>query len=85
MRCTVVVVISLAVATPAARADTWFVDAAIANPGDGRSWSGAFQFLQDALHEFDLAAGDAIHVAAGTYLPDRYAGSQNGSAGSTGS
>ncbi len=54
------------------------MDIAVPTPGDGRSWSGAFQFLQDALHEPDLAAGDEIRVAAGTYLPDRFAGDQNG-------
>ncbi len=73
-----VALISLAVAAPGALAETWFVDIAVLKPGDGRSWSGAFQFLQDALHEPDLAAGDEIRVAAGTYLPDRFAGAQNG-------
>ena len=73
-----VIVVSLAVAAPGAWAETWFVDVAVPTPGNGRSWSGAFQFLQDALHESDLAAGDEIHVAAGTYLPDRFAGSPNG-------
>ena len=68
-----VVLISLAVAAQGAQAETWYVDATVSNPGDGRSWSGAFQFLQDALYEPDLAANDEIRVAAGTYLPDRYA------------
>ncbi len=79
VRYSAVALISLAVAAPGALAETWFVDIAVLKPGDGRSWSGAFQFLQDALHEPDLAAGDEIHVAAGTYLPDRFAGDQNGS------
>ena len=78
IRFSAVVLISLVVAAPGALAETWFVDAAVSKPGDGRSWSGAFQFLQDALHEPDLAAGDEIRVAAGTYLPDRFAGAQNG-------
>ena len=73
-----VVLISLAVAAQGARAETWYVDAAVPDPGDGRSWSGAFEFLQDALYEPDLAPGDEIRVAAGTYLPDRFAGAPFG-------
>ncbi len=78
IRYAAVVLISLAIAAPGALAETWFVDIAVTKPGDGRSWSGAFRFLQDALHEPGLSAGDEIHVAAGTYLPDRFAGAQNG-------
>ena len=73
IRSPAVVLISLAVAAQGAWAETWYVDATVSNPGDGRSWSGAFRFLQDALYEPDLAANDEIRVAAGTYLPDRYA------------
>jgi predicted outer membrane repeat protein len=36
---------------------------------DGRSWSEAYHYLQDALAE--AVSGDRIHAAAGTYTPDR--------------
>ena len=74
-----VALISLAVAAQGAWAGTWYVDSTVPNAGDGRSWTGAFRFLQDALYERYLTAGDEIRVAAGTYLPDRFVGVPNGS------
>ena len=51
------------------RAQTvWRVDDDAPLGGSGESWSGAFRFLRDAL--IIAAAGDEIHVAGGTYLPD---------------
>ncbi|MHC4099965.1 MAG: right-handed parallel beta-helix repeat-containing protein [Planctomycetota bacterium] len=58
--------------------EVWHVDAAVAVAGDGRSWAGAFGHLQDALTHGELAAGDEIWVAAGTYYPDRTAASPEG-------
>jgi len=37
--------------------------------GDGTTWSTAYRYLQDALH--NAAVGDEIRVAAGNYHPDR--------------
>ncbi|MFC1766590.1 hypothetical protein ACFL6U_31495, partial [Planctomycetota bacterium] len=46
-----------------------YVDAACAEPGDGKTWATAFCDLQEAL---SLAQpGTEIWVAAGTYTPDR--------------
>ena len=45
------------------------------NPGDGTTWSNAFNRLQDAL---DVAkAGDQIWIAQGTYIPTYGHGSQD--------
>lgn len=50
-------------------AATWYVDAAAPAGGDGRSWSSAFRYLQDALH---VAYGsDEARIAQGTYKPDQ--------------
>jgi len=46
-----------------------FVDDDAAGANDGSSWSNAFVFLQDALAQ--VASGDEIWVAAGTYRPDQ--------------
>ncbi|MDX9851675.1 MAG: choice-of-anchor Q domain-containing protein [Anaerolineaceae bacterium] len=48
-------------------ASIWYVDANIAHPGDGTSWTAAFKNLQPAI---DAArTGDTIRVAQGLYLP----------------
>ncbi len=59
-------------------ADVWYVDAGAPPGGSGQSWPTAFRFLQDALFHPDLAAGDEIRVAAGTYYPDLFAGDTEG-------
>ena len=46
-------------------AQDWFVDAAVANPGNGRSWTSAFPTLQAALAA--ARSGQEIWVAQGTY------------------
>jgi hypothetical protein len=47
---------------------TWYVDAAASGATqDGTSWNTAYTDLQQALSS--AAAGDAIHVAQGTYKP----------------
>ena len=48
---------------------TWYVDDDARLVGDGTSWPTAYKFLQDALAV--AAAGDEIHIASGTYKPDR--------------
>lgn len=55
-----------AVALPASAA-VHYVDANVAVPGDGTSWSGAFADLQAALAV--AATGDEIWVAGGVYRP----------------
>lgn len=45
----------------------WYVNA-VASGGSGKSWTGAFKYLQDALTVAE--SGDQIWVAAGTYKPD---------------
>ncbi|HPF38860.1 MAG TPA: hypothetical protein P5081_17195 [Phycisphaerae bacterium] len=63
--------ILLLCAVPCA-ATTILVDDTAPPSGDGLSWTTAFTDLQDALDAARLDATiDAIHVAAGAYLPDR--------------
>ena len=52
-------------------AATWYVDGSLTPCGDGISWGTAFRYLQDALNEPDLVAGDQIWVAAWTYQVDQ--------------
>ena len=46
---------------------TWHVDGSVVTPGDGTSWSQAFDNLQDALDT--SVANDIIWVADGIYYP----------------
>jgi hypothetical protein len=47
-------------------AATWFVDASILLPGDGKSWQAAFRRIQEGI---DAASdGDTVIVADGTYF-----------------
>jgi hypothetical protein len=57
----------------------WYVDERAPAGGDGRSWASALRFVADALAA--AHAGDAIHVAQGTYRPDRSATSPSGGSG----
>ena len=68
----------LLVGSSAASAATWHVDASAAAGGDGTGWATAFVYLQDALTHPDLAGGDRIWVAQGTYYPDRDADNPDG-------
>lgn len=47
----------------------WYVDDDAALGGNGTSWAAAYRHLQDALAV--ATGGDEIHVAGGTYTPDR--------------
>jgi len=47
----------------------WYVDADANTGGDGKSWSTAFKYLQDALNN-KAAGGDEVWAAAGVYYPD---------------
>ncbi|MDD5454758.1 MAG: S8 family serine peptidase [Candidatus Ratteibacteria bacterium] len=49
----------------------WYVDDDAPAGGDGKSWDTAFKYLQDALSDTQLQAGDGILVAQGTYRPDQ--------------
>jgi len=48
---------------------TLFVDADVPGPGDGLTWSTAFNSLPDAFALADCSV-DTIRVAQGTYMPD---------------
>ncbi len=58
-----------------------YVDDDAPPPGDGSSWTTAFQYLQDALAV--ATAGDEIRVAQGVYRPDQGAGVKAGDRGAT--
>jgi hypothetical protein len=47
-----------------------YVDACAPAGGDGTSWAGAFDTLQEALAV--AISGDEIQVATGVYRPDRF-------------
>ncbi len=65
----IVLILAVMLVTPAWAGEIIYVDDDAALDGDGTSWETAFKFLQDALA---LAlSGDVIHVAQGTYKPDR--------------
>jgi parallel beta-helix repeat protein/predicted outer membrane repeat protein len=50
----------------------WYVDAAVASSGDGKSWSQAFETIQEAIDAAEAGAGNEIWVKQGTYsLSDR--------------
>lgn len=62
-----------------------YVDDTATGLQNGRDWTNAFKFLQDALAQ--AQSGDEIHVAAGLYRPDQFlynsAGTKNDFAGFT--
>ncbi len=54
---------------------TLYVDSSIVNPGNGSSWSTAFQNLTTALNIANSGTGNyTIHIAQGTYLPTSVGG-----------
>jgi len=59
----------------AAHAADWHVDASASPGGNGMSWGTAFNTLTAALNNFQLAPGDSIFVAEGTYSPGTQASS----------
>ena len=71
--CAALVRIIVAVGCIAAvgRAQTIYVDAAATGDADGTSWCDAFVHLQDALLAAETDGAHTIHVAGGTYRPDR--------------
>jgi len=56
-------------AVPAFAQSTWYVDDDAGLGGDGQTWPTAFKYLQDALAHAGVE--DEIHIACGTYTPDR--------------
>ena len=56
---------------------SFYVDADAQGANDGSSWINAYNYLQDALNDADLASGDTIWVAEGVYYPDEGAGYTN--------
>ena len=57
---------------PLAIGKTIYVDDDAPAPSDGSSWAGAYKYLQDALTAAELMEKPIeIHVAQGTYWPDR--------------
>ena len=48
-----------------------FVDDDAPLSGDGTSWNTAYRFFQDALSDASGGGISEIHVAQGTYKPDR--------------
>jgi len=52
----------------------WYVDGDASTSGDGKGWSTALKYLQDALL-VHADSGDEIWVADGTYYPDEDEGS----------
>lgn len=64
----VLLLLVLRAASPAAGQSIIYVDGDSDNMGDGSSWENAFVYLQDALAVAE--AGDEIWVAEGIYYPD---------------
>ncbi|MEP0806095.1 MAG: hypothetical protein HRF47_11425, partial [Chloroflexota bacterium] len=61
-----------------------YVNAASTAPTpNGCSWATAYKYLQDALADTTLTAGDQIWVAQGTYYPDEGGGNTNNNRYST--
>ncbi|KAF0094617.1 MAG: polymorphic membrane protein [Puniceicoccaceae bacterium 5H] len=58
-----------------ASARVWYVNQAADPGGDGSSWTLAYRYLPDVLSQ--VAAGDEVWVAQGTYYPDMGAGLAN--------
>jgi len=65
---TVLLISTLAIAIPVgAVVTTFYVDVDATGASDGTSWTDAYTTITAALDDGDLAAGDIILVAAGTY------------------
>ncbi|MEO5712012.1 MAG: choice-of-anchor D domain-containing protein [Luteolibacter sp.] len=66
--CKPLLTVFLILGSGVAQAKVVYVKRAVANPGNGTSWSSAYKYLRDALD--NSASGDQIYVAKGTYYPD---------------
>jgi predicted outer membrane repeat protein len=76
--------ISWLVVQPCANGRIIYVDADAAGANDGSSWADAYNYLQDALADANLAEKPIeIRVAQGTYAPDRSSADPNGSGNRT--
>ena len=68
----VLTVLIAVVLCPLALGKTIYVDDDAPAPGGGSSWASAYKYLQDALTAAELMEKPIeIHVAQGTYWPDR--------------
>ncbi len=73
--------VCVGLAVPAAQTAVLRVDADAAEGGDGRTWSGAYKYLREALAS--ARPGDEIWVAAGVYRPDQGSGVTPGNRSAT--
>ena len=62
------VTVSVVLGVGSAGAKTIFVNSAVAQPGDGTTWVGAYKYLRDALDH--STSKDVIYLAKGVYYPD---------------
>lgn len=68
---TIVIFLIFALTSQATAGGILFVDDDAPAAGDGTSWETAYRFLQDALTDASGGGISEIHVAQGTYKPDR--------------
>ena len=61
-------VVSMVLGAGSAGAKTFYVNGAVAKPGNGATWAGAYKYLRDALD--NSTSNDVIYLAKGVYYPD---------------
>ena len=59
-------VLSLVLPSTLLSAAEWYVDASVAQSGDGKTWGGAFKTIQQGINA--AANGDSVTVAEGVYV-----------------